>query len=250
MARAQRTKQLQPAAQQPTKTATKSNTLKLKLDHMRTIDPLTDNQLKFFNAYKGQEYFIALHGSAGTGKTFIACYKALEEVLEPGNTFEQVAIVRSAVQGRQIGHTPGSVEEKMALYEQPYIDICANLFGRKDAYSRLTEQDHIKFISTSFIRGITLDNSVVIVDEMQNMSFEELDTIITRVGYQSKIIFCGDYRQTDLKHSHDKSGIKKFLEISERMQSFTKIEFTVDDIVRSSLVKEYIIARNDYEDLL
>lgn len=225
------------------------NTLKVKLDHLKTFTPLTDNQKKFFDCYKRGDYFIALHGVAGSGKTFIAMYKALEEVLEKSNPFEKIIIVRSAVPSREIGHLPGDLNEKTEIYRQPYQQICHTLFGRADAYDRLEEQGHIQFISTSFIRGMSFDDAIILVDEMQNMSFEELDTVMTRVGYRSKIIFCGDYRQTDLnKKKNDVSGILKFFDIANLMAAFTKIEFTPDDIVRSSLVKDYIIARLKHED--
>jgi len=226
------------------------NTLKIKLDHLKKFEPLTENQKIFFDAYKKGDYFVALHGVAGTGKTFCALYKALEEVLDKNNPFQKIIIVRSAVQGREIGHLPGDVTEKMEIYQQPYVQICDILFGRKDAYQRLSEQGHIEFISTSFIRGMSFDDAIIIVDEMQNMTFEEIDTVMTRVGYRSKIIWCGDYRQTDLnKKRNDVSGILKFFDVAYHMNAFTKIEFTVDDIVRSSLVKDYIIAKLKHEDM-
>jgi phosphate starvation-inducible protein PhoH len=224
------------------------NTLKIKLDHMATFDPLTDNQKTFYEAYRQGDYFIALHGVAGTGKSFIALYKALEEVLDKGNPFEKVIIVRSAVQSRDMGHLPGSIDEKMEIYQQPYRQICHTLIGRSDAYQRLVEQGYIEFVSTSFIRGMSFDNCIILVDEMQNMTFEELDTVMTRVGHRSKIIWCGDYRQTDLKKNNDKSGLLKFFDIAAMMGAFTKIEFTIDDIVRSSLVKDYIIAKCNYDE--
>jgi phosphate starvation-inducible protein PhoH len=227
---------------------TSTSTLKLKLDNLKTFDPLTENQKLFYDAYKRGDYFISLHGVAGTGKTFIALYKALEEVLDKSNPFNKIIIVRSAVQSREIGHLPGDVGEKMEIYQQPYRQICETFFGRKDAYDRLEEQGYITFISTSFIRGMSFDDAIIIVDEMQNMNFEEIDTVMTRVGYRSKIIWCGDYRQTDLKKSNDKSGILKFFDIAYHMSSFTRIEFTADDIVRSSLVKEYILAKIKFED--
>jgi phosphate starvation-inducible protein PhoH len=231
-----------------TPNARQTNSLKIRIDELKTFQPLTQNQKLFYDAYKRGDYFVALHGVAGTGKSFIAVYKALEEVLDKGNPFDKIVIVRSAVQSREIGHLPGDIDEKMEIYQQPYRQICETLFGRKDAYQRLCEQGHIEFVSTSFIRGMSFDDCIIIVDEMQNMSFEELDTVMTRVGHRSKIIFCGDYRQTDLKKGNDKSGLFKFFDIAHHMGAFTRIEFTPDDIVRSSLVKDYILAKIKYED--
>jgi predicted ribonuclease YlaK len=227
--------------------AKQTNHLKLRIDDLKTFEPLTQNQKLFFDAYKRQDYFVALHGVAGTGKTFCALYKAIEEVLDKANPFNKIIVVRSAVQSREIGHLPGDVNEKMEIYQQPYRQICETLFGRKDAWDRLEEQHHIEFIR--FIRGMSFDDAIIIVDEMQNMTFEELDTVMTRVGYRSKIIWCGDYRQTDLnKKKNDMSGILKFFDIAHHMKAFTRIEFSPDDIVRSSLVKDYIIAKMQYED--
>jgi predicted ribonuclease YlaK len=227
-----------------------TNALKIRIDDLKTFEPLTDNQKLFFDSYKRGDYFTALHGVAGTGKTFCALYKALEEVLDKSNPFNKIIIVRSAVQSRDIGHLPGDVNEKMEIFQQPYQQICQTLFDRKDAYQRLSEQGYIEFISTSFIRGMSFDDAIIIVDEMQNLTFEEIDTVMTRVGYRSKIIWCGDYRQTDLnKKKNDMTGILKFFDIAMHMSSFTKIEFTADDIVRSSLVKEYILAKIKFEDL-
>jgi phosphate starvation-inducible PhoH-like protein len=232
----------------PPKIKTIGHTLKIKLDNLKSFDALTENQQIFFDAYARGDYFVALHGVAGTGKTFIALYKAIEEVLDRTNPFKKIIIVRSAVQSREIGHLPGDVAEKLEIYQQPYRQICETLFDRKDAWDRLEEQGYVEFISTSFIRGMSFDDAIIIVDEMQNMNFEEIDTVMTRVGYRSKIIWCGDYRQTDLKKNNDKTGILKFFDIAYHMSAFTKIEFTANDIVRSSLVKEYIIAKLRFED--
>ena len=143
-----------------------NNSLKIRIDDLKTFQPLTENQRLFYDAYKRQDYFIALHGVAGTGKTFIALYKALEEVLDRSNPFTKIIIVRSAVPSREVGHLPGDLEEKTGIYRQPYQQICHTLFGRADAYKRLEEQHHIEFISTSFIRGMSFDDAIIIVYEM------------------------------------------------------------------------------------
>lgn len=224
-------------------------TLKFKLEDLKPVTPVTPTQVQFFKAYEQGDYFIMLHGVAGTGKTFIALYKALEEVYTKGNLYHKVIVIRSAVQSRDQGFLPGDVNEKMSQYEMPYIQIAHSLFGRKDAWNILKSSDKVEFVSTSFIRGSTFDNSIVIFDECQNADWGELSTVITRIGKNSKILFCGDYRQNDLtKNKNDVSGLKKFLDVSSLMSCHTRLEFTVDDICRSSLVKEFIIATLEYED--
>lgn len=226
----------------------KKQTAKFKPTDLKVFEPLTENQRLFFEAYDRGDYFVMLTGSAGTGKSFIAMYKAIQEVLDRGNSFQRVVVVRSAVQSRDMGFTPGSVEEKMSLYEQPYMQICQQFFGRRNAYEELKEQHKVEFISTSFIRGMSFDDAIIMVDECQNLNWEELSTIMTRVGYRSKIIFCGDYRQTDLyRKQGDKSGLGKFHSVAKMMDAFTNIEFTTNDIVRSSLVKDFLVAVDKFE---
>lgn len=223
-----------------------SNRLKMRIEDLKTFKPLTDNQGLFFESYKIGEYFMMLSGSAGTGKSFIALYKALEEVMDKGNSFNQVLLVRSAVQTRDVGFLKGSLEEKVSLYEDPYIQICATLFGKKDAYQRLKEQGYIEFTTTTAMRGMSFDNCVVILDECQNCTFQELDTVITRIGHQSKMIFVGDTAQNDLiKKSNEVTGLPDFIKIASTMNEFCRVHFTSDDIVRSSLVKQYIIAKEN-----
>lgn len=220
-----------------------SNALKIKLDHLKTFEPLTENQSRLFDSYKRGDYFIGVFGSAGTGKTFCSMYKSIEEVLDKSNSFKRVVVVRSCVATRDVGFLPGNIDEKQEIYELPYKEIAATLFDRPDAWDRLKEQGYARFISTTAIRGISIDDSIVIVDESQNMTWQELNTIMTRIGYRSKIIFVGDWKQNDLvKSKNDTSGLIEFLNVVRKMDEFTEFTFTRDDIVRSSLVKNYIIA--------
>lgn len=223
--------------------------LKLKIDDLSVFDPITKNQARFFELYKQGTKAMMLHGAAGTGKTFIALYKALEEVMDRSNPYQKVVIVRSVVPSREIGHLPGDEKEKTDVYLAPYKAICQQLFNVEQAYERLVEQKNIEFMITSFVRGITIDSSIIIVDECQNMNFQELSSIITRVGDNSKIIFCGDFKQTDLCRKHDQSGLREFVQIINNMPSFRNVEFEVEDIVRGELVKEFIVANLHIETL-
>lgn len=220
-----------------------TNRLKIRLDDLKTFDALTTNQQKFFDYYKRGGYLLGMLGSPGTGKTFLSLYRAIEEVLDRDNTFKQVVVVRSIVPTREIGFLPGSLEEKQEIYELPYSEICSTLFGRKDAWERLKEQGYARFLSTTAIRGISIDDSIIIVDECQNFTFQELASVITRTGHRSKIIFCGDRFQNDLVvKKNDQSGLELFLEVLRTMNAYEEVLFTPDDIVRSSLVKDFLIA--------
>jgi len=220
----------------------------INLDYMRTIDPLTDNQEEFFRSYQiGQN--IVGYGCAGTGKTFIALYNALRDVLDEKSPYDKIYIVRSLVATREIGFLPGDHEDKSSLYQIPYKNMVKYMFEMPDdnsfemLYGNLKSQGTISFWSTSFIRGTTLDNAIIIVDEFQNLNFHELDSIITRVGENTRIMFCGDATQSDLVRTNEKNGIIDFMRILRAMPSFDVIEFDVKDIVRSGLCKEYIIAK-------
>jgi len=215
---------------------------RVRIDDLLSFSPKTNNQSKTYTSYKEGKNLV-LHGLAGTGKTFVSLYLALEEVLDKSNLQNDIFIVRSIVSTRDIGFLPGDEQEKVSIYEAPYRSICSEFFNVNDAYDSLKAQGTIKFMSTSFIRGITLNNSVVIVDECQNLNFHELDSIITRVGKNSRIIFCGDYTQTDLTKENDKKGILRFMEVLSHIKEFATVEFMVDDIVRSDFLKSYIIAK-------
>lgn len=247
MSRKQKTNLQVVPTSDPHVTIEKSKLCKVNYKDLKHIQPKNFNQRQFFELYDQQSTAILLHGVAGTGKTYIALYKALEEALDPETDYERVIIVRSAVPSRDIGHLPGDEKEKTEVYQLPYVEICDDLFNHIQPFQRLQEQKTVNFMITSFVRGITLDNSIVIVDECQNMTDMELNSIMTRIGRNSKIIFCGDFRQTDLYKKNDMSGLQKFIAIAELMPSFKTVEFSVHDIVRSKLVKEYILARLEYE---
>ena len=220
----------------------------INADMMREITPLTDNQKILFDAYAKDQNLVA-YGVAGTGKTFITLYNALCDVLNPETPYEKIYIVRSLVATREIGFLPGDHEDKSTLYQIPYKHMVKYMFEMPTEadfemlYGNLKAQDTIDFWSTSFIRGTTFDKTIVIVDEYQNLNFHELDSIMTRVGAQSKIMFCGDATQSDLVKQNERNGIIDFMQILRIMSSVDVIEFGVEDIVRSGLVKEYILAK-------
>ena len=217
-------------------------------DMMVDIQPITDNQKKAFESYKeGKNLF--LYGAAGTGKTFITLYNAFKEVLDPVTPYKKVVLVRSLVSTREIGFLPGDHEDKSFLYQIPYKNMVKYMFELPTdndfemLWGNLKTQESVTFWSTSFIRGTTLDDSIVIVDESQNLNFHELDSIMTRCGENCKIMFCGDAAQTDLVKTNEKNGILDFQKIISRMPEFDLVEFGIDDIVRSGLVKSYLISK-------
>ena len=216
--------------------------------YMTEIKPLTNNQKIAFDEYKAGKNML-LHGAAGTGKTFIMLYLALQEVLDDTSPYDKVYIVRSLVPTREIGFLPGDADDKSFLYQVPYKKMVQSMFSMPDdnayemLYHNLKSQDTISFWSTSFIRGTTFDNAIIIIDECQNLNFHELDSIITRVGQDSRIVFCGDQAQTDLVKTNERTGILDFQKIIGSMEEFSLVEFGIEDIVRSGLVKSYLISK-------
>ena len=210
-----------------------------------TISPMTENQEIAFDKWD-DGYNLMLHGIAGTGKTFLGLYFSLKEVLKPGSPYKKVYIVRSTVSTRDQGFLPGSLKDKARVFESPYVPICTKFFGRGDAYEILKGKGYVEFTTTSYLRGETFDNCILLVDEVQNMGDGELHTVMTRVGENCRIIFCGDVKQDDLTSERKKelSGLRDFMKIIHTMDEFEFINFEVADIVRSKLVKSYIIARD------
>ena len=220
----------------------------INTDMMRDIDPLTTNQQSLFDAYAQGKHLVA-YGCAGTGKTFITLYNALRDVLDETTPYEKIYIVRSLVATREIGFLPGDHEDKSSLYQIPYKHMVKYMFEMPTEadfhmlYGILNTQWTLDFWSTSFIRGTTFDKTIVIVDEYQNLNYHELDSIMTRVGSQSKIMFCGDATQSDLIKTNERNGIIDFMRVLRLMPSVDVIEFGIEDIVRSGLVKEYLMAK-------
>jgi len=240
------------------RTTTKKSALEPTIDSsfsLKKIQPLTDAQADVFDAFE-EGYNLLLCGTAGTGKTFLSLYLCLRDMLNRTDTKgpSKIMIIRSTVSSRDIGFLPGTLKEKMSVYEDPYKGIFAELFGRGDAFEILKTKGVVEFCSTSYLRGTTINNTYIIVDETQNLSFAEIDTTATRIGKNSRVIYCGDWKQNDLtKNRYDVSGLPKFLKIIEKMDEFDIIEFGIDDIVRSALIKSYIIAKeaveNESEDI-
>ena len=220
----------------------------ISLSNLIKVKPITEGQKSVFETWKqGKNQF--LFGCAGTGKTFISLYLAMQDVLDLKTKYDKVILVRSLIPTREIGFLPGDEEDKAALYQVPYQNMVKFMFEQPNEqafnmlYDRLKNQGSLYFLSTSFLRGLTFDNSIIIVDECQNLNFHELDTITTRVGQDSKIVFCGDFSQTDLLKQNERNGLHDFLRILEEMQEFNCVEFNIGDIVRSGFVKNYLIQK-------
>jgi predicted ribonuclease YlaK len=218
----------------------------INYNNLVAIKPITDNQKIVFDEFKKNKNQF-LFGAAGTGKTFCALYLAMQAVMDLKTPYEKVVLVRSLIPTREIGFLPGDEEDKAALYQVPYQNMVQFMFEMpneqsfNNLYDRLKGQGTLYFLSTSFLRGLTFDNAIIIVDECQNMNFHELDTIVTRVGQDSKIMFCGDFDQSDLQRTNEKNGLHDFLRILEEMDEFNCTEFTIGDIVRSGFVRSYLI---------
>ena len=228
--------------------ASRKKNKEINANSLVAIKHITDNQKVVFDTWKkGKNQF--LFGAAGTGKTFVSLYLALKDVLDLKTKFDKVVLVRSLIPTRDIGFLPGDEEDKASLYQVPYMNMVQFMFEMSNEqqfntlYDRLKGQGTLFFLSTSFLRGLTFDNSIIIVDECQNLNFHELDTIITRVGQDSKIVFCGDFSQTDLVKQNERNGIHDFMNILRIMPSVDIIEFGVEDIVRSGLCKEYLLSK-------
>ena len=226
----------------------KKQKLEIGTSNLISIKPITDNQKLVFETWK-QKKNQFLFGCAGTGKTFVSLYLALQDVMNLQTKYDKVVLVRSLIPTREIGFLPGDEEDKAALYQVPYANMVQFMFQQPNEqafnmlYDKLKQQGSLYFLSTSFLRGLTFDNSIIIVDECQNLNFHELDTIITRVGQDSKIVFCGDFGQSDLSKTSEKNGLHDFLRILEEMEEFNCVEFDIGDIVRSGFVRNYLIQK-------
>lgn len=213
---------------------------------LRRVSPLTDNQKYTFEAYDNNKHLLLI-GTAGTGKSFLSIYLGIQDIMERQSQ-KKMVIIRSVVPTREMGFLPGTSKEKSKVYEAPYYSIFSEIFGRGDAYEYLKNKNVVEFMTTSFVRGITLNNCIIVVDEIQNMTANELHSVFTRIGKNCRVVFAGDIKQNDLSGKREQSGFKDFFKVLDKIQDFSIIEFTRDDIVRSSLVKAYIIAREELEE--
>lgn len=206
---------------------------------LKTIKPLTDNQQKTFEAYE-QNNNLVLSGSAGTGKSFLALYLSLREILKTNSYYNKIIIIRSAVPSRDLGFVPGTLEEKSKIYQDPYMNIVNELIGRGDAWHFLLNKEILEFQTTSFLRGLTFKDCIIIFDEFQSATFHEIDSVLTRVGENCRFILCGDHAQNDLNMKKEKSGFDDVIKILGNINGITHVKFGLDDIVRSGFVKQYL----------
>lgn len=210
---------------------------------IKNIHPLTENQEKAFESYYEGKNLI-LSGSAGSGKSFLAMYLALKDIIK-GNDFnyKSLIIIRSAVPSRDLGFVPGTLEEKSKIYQDPYKNIANELIGRGDAWHFLLNKEIIEFQTTSFLRGLTFTDCIIIFDEFQSATFHEIDTVLTRIGENCRFILCGDFNQNDLSIKREKSGFQDAVSILNNLEEVQEIRFTIQDVVRSGFVKNYLIEK-------
>jgi phosphate starvation-inducible protein PhoH len=211
---------------------------------LKQVQPLTKNQTKTFEEYdKGNHLVLA--GSAGTGKSFLALYLSLKDVLAAGSYYERIVIIRSAVPSRDLGFVPGTLEEKAKIYQEPYMNIVNELVGRGDAWHFLYNKEILEFQTTSFLRGLTFRDCIIIFDEFQSATFHEIDSVLTRVGENCRFILCGDFAQNDLNNKKEKSGFIDAVRILDKIDDISHIQFGIDDIVRSGFVRRYLTEKQN-----
>lgn len=240
------TKRQQRLAEKSTKGNYNNSVIKQQNLELKDIYPITDNQVRTVQNYNQGDNLL-LHGCAGTGKTFLSIFLALKEIMDGRTRRNRLVIIRTAQSSKDIGFLPGSEKQKLEVYEAAYRAICSELFHRDDAYEILKQKGVIEFHGTSFLRGTTIDNAIILVDEVQNQRYVELRTVLTRTGDHSRIILCGDTKQDDLTSERYKesSGLPDMIKVLQNMDSISSVQFTIDDIVRSGFVRDFIISENE-----
>ncbi len=240
--------QSQNAVPAPRKPRQKKGQAAASKDHLSigmSVHGKTEAQRIMIRSYL-EEYNIVAYGSAGTGKSFVSCYLALKDLFD--GKVEKIVVVRSAVQTRDMGFLPGSIDEKSLAYTLPYKAIVNEICQNGTAWDILTKKGMIEFLTTSYIRGTTLNESVVIIDEFANMTWHELNSVVTRIGKNCRLILCGDEKQCDLNLKREDSGFKNLIKVVSEMDDwFEVIKFLPEDIVRSDFVRDWIIVSESQE---
>ena len=220
-------------------------------NNLLPIEAIGPAQTEAFAKYKENKNLF-LTGSAGTGKTFVLLYLAFADVFDDESPYDKVILIRSLLPSRDAGFHSGSLEEKANYYQAPYRQLVKFLFEMqsKDEFAALwdllIEQESVEFQTTSFLRGQTFDNAIIICDEAQNLNFAELDTVMCRVGQNTKIMFSGDEAQTAFINNDDKEGMYNFQGILGEMEECEVIKFGIGDILRSGLCRSYLIAKEQF----
>lgn len=205
---------------------------------------LTENQRKYYEILKHNQITICT-GPAGVGKSYVAMNAALNLLYDSDNQYEKIIIVRPAVEAEEkLGSLPGNVEEKLDPYIFPSYYLMNKIIG-KDAREKLKELEFVEVFALAYMRGMNIDNSILIFEEAQNSTPNQMKLLLTRIGYNSKFFISGDLEQTDRYKDKKQTGLWDAIQKLKNVGEIGIFEFNGDDVVRNPLISKIL---NRYEE--